>query len=71
VRLRIGDPLERNLEGFLRTCYPLKVIRDVQVDRRIVDYDWPKDAPPLPDLSDDSEEAAERNESGQTGEAGE
>lgn len=49
VRLRIGDPLEKTLEGRLRTCYPLKVIRDIQVDRRMVRYYWPKDAPPLPD----------------------
>jgi nucleotide-binding universal stress UspA family protein len=56
LRLRIGDPLEKTLEGRLRTCYPLKVIRDIQVDRRIVHYAWPKDAPPLPGLSTDSEE---------------
>ncbi len=56
VRLRVGDPLERNVSGLLRTCYPLKVIRDLQVDRRIVHYDWPKDAPPLPDFSAESEE---------------
>lgn len=56
VRLRVGDPLERNVNGLLRTCYPLKVIRDLQVDRRIVRYEWPKDAPPLPDLSAESEE---------------
>jgi hypothetical protein len=49
TRLRIGDPLEKTLDGRLRTCYPLKVIRDIQVDRRIVHYDWPKDAPALPD----------------------
>ena len=48
IRLRIGDPLEKTLEGKLRTCYPLRVIRDIQVDRRVVHYDWPKDAPPLP-----------------------
>ena len=56
VRLRVGDPLERNVDGLLRTCYPLKVIRDLQVDRRIVRYEWPKEAPPLPDLSAESEE---------------
>jgi hypothetical protein len=56
VRLRVGDPLERNVNGLLRTCYPLKVIRDLQVDRRIVPYDWPKEAPPLPDLEAESEE---------------
>ena len=56
VRLRIGDPLEKTLEGRLRTCYPLKVIRDLQVDRRIVHYDWPKDAPALPDLEAEPEE---------------
>ncbi len=55
VRLRVGDPLERAVDGRLRTCYPLKVIRDLQVDRRIVHYEWPKDAPPLPDLSAESE----------------
>jgi hypothetical protein len=49
VRLRLGDPLEKTLEGKLRTCYPLKVIRDLQVDRRIVHYKWPKDAPALED----------------------
>ena len=56
LRLRIGDPLEKTLEGRLRTCYPLRVIRDLQVDRRIVPYDWPKDAPPLPDLEAELEE---------------
>ena len=56
VRLRIGEPLEKSLEGKLRTCYPLKVIRDLQVDRRIVHYEWPEDAPPLPDLDAESEE---------------
>lgn len=55
VRLRVGDPLERKVNGLLRTCYPLKVIRDIQVDRRIVHYEWPEDAPPLPDLSAESE----------------
>lgn len=49
VRLRLGDPLETTLEGRLRTCYPLKIIRDIQVDRRIVHYDWPTDAPLLQD----------------------
>ena len=57
VRLRIGDPLERNVNGLLRTCYPLKVIRDLQVDRRIVHYEWPKDAPPLPGPGVESEES--------------
>ena len=56
VRLRVGDPLERKVNGLLRTCYPLKVIRDLQVDRRIVHYEWPKAAPPLPDLSEESDE---------------
>ncbi len=56
VRLRVGDPLERKVNGLLRTCYPLKVIRDVQVDRRIVYYEWPEEAPPLPDLSAESDE---------------
>lgn len=53
IRLRLGEPLERPIDGFLRTCYPLSVIRDVQVDRRIVHYDWPPDAPPLPASDDD------------------
>ena len=56
VRLRVGDPLERNVDGRLRTCYPLKVIRDLQVDRRIVPYEWPNEAPALPDLSTESGE---------------
>ena len=56
VRLRVGDPLDKTLEGRLRTCYPLKVIRDLQVDRRIVHYEWPEDAPPLPDLEAEAEE---------------
>ena len=54
VRLRIGDPREITIEGWLRTCYPLKIIRDIQVDRRIVPYTWPKDMPPLPGLDTDS-----------------
>jgi len=54
VRLRIGDPREITIEGWLRTCYPLKIIRDIQVDRRIVHYEWPKDMPPLPGLDTDS-----------------
>jgi hypothetical protein len=49
IRLRIGDPREMTIEGRLRTCYPLKVIRDIQVDRRIVHYEWPEEAPSLPD----------------------
>lgn len=48
VRLRLGEPVDRRIKGWLRTCYPLSVIRDVQVDRRVVAYDWPADAPPLP-----------------------
>jgi len=55
VRLRLGEPREMTLEGKLRTCYPLKVIRDIQVDRRIVQYEWPEGAPPLPDLDPDAE----------------
>lgn len=55
VRLRLGEPREMTLEGKLRTCYPLKVIRDIQVDRRIVNYEWPEGAPPLPDLDPESE----------------
>ena len=54
IRLRIGDPREINIEGRLRTCYPLKIIKDVQVDRRIVHYVWPKDMPPLPGLDTES-----------------
>ena len=53
TRLRIGDPLERPIDGFLRACYPLTVIRDIQVDPRIVHDEWPVDAPPLPDLHED------------------
>jgi hypothetical protein len=49
VRLRLGEPLEKTLVGRLRTCYPLRIIRDIQVDRRIVHYAWPKEAPALPD----------------------
>lgn len=48
VRLRIGEPVDRRIKGWLRTCYPLSVIRDIQVDRRVVAYDWPPSAPPLP-----------------------
>ncbi len=55
VRLRLGEPKEMTLEGRLRTCYPVKVIRDLQVDRRIVHYEWPRDAPPLPDLEAETE----------------
>lgn len=54
VRLRIGDVREITIEGLLRTCYPLKIIRDLQVDRRIVHYRWPKDMPPIPGLDTDS-----------------
>ena len=54
IRLRLGDPLDRVIDGRLRTCYPLKVIRDIQVDRRMVHYTWPKDAPPLPDVDSGS-----------------
>lgn len=54
VRLRIGDPREMTIEGWLRICYPLKIIRDIQVDRRIVHYAWPKDMPPIPGLDTDS-----------------
>ena len=56
VRLRLGEPREMTIEGKLRTCYPLKVIRDIQVDRRIVHYQWPEGAPALPDLGAESEE---------------
>jgi hypothetical protein len=54
VRLRVGDVREITIEGRLRTCYPLKIIRDLQVDRRIVHYQWPKDMPPIPGLDTDS-----------------
>ncbi|MBP9947461.1 MAG: hypothetical protein KBH14_13745 [Vicinamibacteria bacterium] len=56
VRLRLGEPREMAIEGKLRTCYPLKVIRDIQVDRRIVHYEWPDGAPALPDLTAESED---------------
>lgn len=52
VRLRLGEPRDMTIEGRLRTCYPLKVIRDIQVDRRIVHYSWPAGAPALPDPSE-------------------
>ena len=55
IRLRVGEPREVVVEGWRRTCYPMKVIRDVQVDRRIVKYRWPKGAPALPEVeSEDS-----------------
>jgi len=54
VRLRVGEVREIAIEGKLRTCYPLKIIRDLQVDRRIVHYQWPKDMPPIPGLDTDS-----------------
>lgn len=54
IRLRIGDPRDVSIEGYLRTCYPLKVIRDIQVDRRVVPYQWSKDMPPLPGLDTES-----------------
>ena len=53
VRLRLGDPVERTVKGRLRTLYPLSVIQDIQVDRRVVLYDWPSNAPPLPTPDDD------------------
>ena len=53
IRLRIGEPREMTIEGRLRTCYPLKVIRDVQVDRRIVHFEWPDQAPPLPTIDEE------------------
>ena len=56
VRLRVGDPLEKTLEGRLRMCYPLKVIRDIQVDRRIVHYSWPEGAPVLAAAEAEAEE---------------
>lgn len=56
IRLRLGEPKETTIEGRLRTCYPLKVIRDIQVDRRIVHYEWPEEAPPLPDPEAEGDE---------------
>ena len=53
IRLRLGEPREMTIEGRLRTCYPLKVIRDLQVDRRIVHYEWPTESPPLPEIGDE------------------
>ena len=44
-----------SVEGWQRYCYPLLVIRDVQVDRRIVHYRWPSNAPPLPAPEPDPE----------------
>lgn len=55
VRLRLGEPVDRRIKGWLRTCYPLSVIRDIQVDRRVVAYDWPPDAPPLPRPAEDED----------------
>ena len=49
IRLRVGESRETKVDGWLRTGYPLKVIRDIQVDRRIVHYDWPEGGPKLPD----------------------
>ncbi len=55
VRLRLGEPAEKIIKGRLRTCYPLSIIRDIQVDRRIVHYEWPRGAPALPDRISESE----------------
>ncbi|MBK5255389.1 MAG: hypothetical protein JJE39_05100 [Vicinamibacteria bacterium] len=49
IRLRVGQSRDVVVDGWRRTCYPLTVIRDVQVDRRIVTYRWPESAPPLPE----------------------
>ena len=53
IRLRVGEPRELTMEGLLRTCYPVLIIRDLQVDRRIVHYAWPADAPRLRGLAED------------------
>jgi hypothetical protein len=55
IRLRVGEPREVVVAGWRRMCYPLRVIRDVQVDRRIVHYRWPEDAPPLPWIEAETE----------------
>lgn len=52
-RLRLGEPWEAKVEGRLQTFYPLNLVRDIQVDRRIQHYDWPANAPPLPDIDDE------------------
>ncbi|MEO8361823.1 MAG: hypothetical protein ABI672_17440 [Vicinamibacteria bacterium] len=49
TRLRVGQAHGVMVEGQPRTCYPLTVTHDAQVDRRVVPYKWPRDAPPLPE----------------------
>jgi len=48
VPLRVGCPREVVVDGVTRTCYPLTLMRTGQVDRKIIHYRWPRDAPPLP-----------------------
>lgn len=62
VRLRLGEPIDRPVKGLLRRIYPLRVIRDIQVDRRIVHYDWPDEAPPLPAPDEDPWERPDAEE---------
>jgi hypothetical protein len=38
---RLGEPIERTVEGRLRTLYPLKEHRDLEVARRTVRYELP------------------------------
>jgi hypothetical protein len=40
---RIGEPLERTINGRLRTVYPLKEHADLEVVRKSVHYDLPPD----------------------------
>lgn len=40
---RIGDPVERTINGRLRTVYPLKAHTDLEVVRRSVRYELPED----------------------------
>ncbi len=48
--LRVAELYDIHCEGRLRTCYPLKLIRDGQIDRCRVFYKWPNTAPPLPQV---------------------
>jgi hypothetical protein len=36
---RLGEPVERTVEGHLRTLYPLKEHNDLEVARRSVRYE--------------------------------
>jgi hypothetical protein len=56
-RRRLAEPFEVHIEGRLRTCYPLYLVRDGQIDRRILFYRWPDNAPLLPDFSENQREA--------------